>query len=171
MRIGGGAVSIADVTNRAARDLGFVRPFWLEEIRAGRAFVRGGERSEVGGQFAHIQLINPAASGITVIVYSAISDLSAGDRTHLVTHNAQLTGLIGLGVNLLSGGNAGAGMVRSENNAVAQGTSIALRIATSSFPIEWFPGWGFELGEGEGILLRAGLVNTRIGATFKWIEV
>ena len=171
MRIGGGAVSIADVTDRPARDLGFVRQFWLNEIRAGRAFIRGGERSEAGGVFSHLQLINPAGSGITIVVKSAIMDMAASDRMNLATQNDQLTGLAGLGVNLLSGGNAGVGMVRSVNDAGALGTGIAIRLSIGSTPREWFAEWGFELGAGEGILFRPGLVNVPIRGTFQWIEV
>lgn len=170
MRIGGGAVSIADVTDRVARDLGFVRPFWLNEIRAGRAFVQGDFVGASGGVFSHLQLINPAGSGITVIVHRIGVSVTVSGGVQVRVHNTALANLSGAGTNLLSGDTAGIGEVRNSQTAGVSGTSTATLRITSERPVPFPSDWFFELGAGEGILLVPTAVNIGLAATYEWIE-
>ena len=170
MRIGGGAVSIADVTDRTARDLGFVRPFWLNEIRAGRAFTFVGRIGPTAANFSHVQLVNPAASGITVVVYAIKTGDNVNAEIEVRTHNAELTNDIGAGVNLLSGGAAAAAHIRTEDNVALQGTLIERFPLLAGTPHEIVSGWHMELGAGEGLLIVPDGSNQRCFGNFRWIE-
>ena len=171
MRIGGGAVSIADVTNRAARDLGFVRPFWLNEIRAARAFARSVALAASVGDFGHIQLFNPGGSGITIIVHKIYPATNNQQEFVIQTHNTALTTLVGTGINLLSGGAAGIGELRTENILSITGTQLyrgrILGSTLIALPLEWF----MELGAGEGVLFTTTGSNEAHVDTFEWIEL
>ena len=171
MRIGGGAVSIADVTDRTARDLGFVRPFWLNEIRAGRAFVHAVRLAASVGDSGHIQLFNPAGSGITVIPYRLITATDANAALNLSQHNTELGTDNGVGVNLLSGGPASAAHLRSIDSAVGLGTILGETRSLADTPFEWYRDWLMELGEGEGLVSFSGTANILNMATFFWIEI
>ena len=171
MRIGGGAVSIADVTDRALRDLGFVRPFWLNEIRAGRGFVHSVRLAASVGNNGHVQLFNPAASGITVLVKRLSHSSGGAPLAHMTQHNTELTTDAGAGVNLLSGGGAAAAHLRSVDNSGVLGTIIGNHEIPATTPLLWFDDWFMELGEGEGLVAVNGSVNVSINATFFWIEL
>ena len=171
MRIGGGAVSIADVTNRPARDLGFVRPFWLSEIRAGRAFTGGVSIASSVGDNTHIQLLNPAASGVTILVRRLVAAPKGVDAHSVRTHNTALTTLSMNGVNLLAGGTAGLGAIRTVNNAGLLGTLARAFTLLTDTPFDLIREWDFELGAGEGILIVPGSTNNGLAAFYDWIEV
>ena len=171
MRIGGGAVSIADVTDRALRDLGFTRPFWLNEIRAGRAFTRGGTQLAVGGEFSHLQLFNPVGSGVTILVHRAQAAVNSTNITSYRILNVSTGALVGVGVNLLSGQAAGVGQVRSFSNVALQGTQARILQVNQVDFLDWVKDWDFELGAGEGIALAVDAVNVRIDAYLDWIEL
>lgn len=170
MRIGGGAVSIADVTDRTARDLGFVRPFWLNEIRAGRAFAGTIRQAPVVGQFSQCQLINPAASGIIVIVRRATGSLGADGVLRMTSHNTELTTDGGTAVNLLSGGAASIAHLRSQALGES-GTEMGNFKLLAIVPYDAGKDWIMELGEAEGLLLGHRSANNEIDAYFEWIEV
>ena len=160
MRVGlGGAVTVT-ATER-----------WLAEIRSGRAFTRGGFSGPTAATLSHLQLFNPAASGVTIIIRAVIVAVSATGLVAIVTHNTALTTLVGAGVNLLAGGAAGLGELRSLDNAVQLGT-IADRLSLiADTPSDVVPEWFFELGAGEGILVNSENANVRTIATYHWIEL
>ena len=171
MRIGGGAVSIADVTDRTARDLGFVRPFWLNEIRNGRAISRGERLNASVGDNGHIQLFNPAGSGITIIVHQIIYAPIAIDLCYLRAFNTELTTLRGTGFNLRAGSAAASGVLRIQDNAGLLGTGrdeFQFLARVSRFVVD---GWDIELGEGEGVLMVGNNTNQDSYCTYRWIEV
>lgn len=171
MRIGGGAVSIADVTDRVARDLGFVRPFWLNEIRAGRAFAAGTTFGADPGENSHVQVFNPAASGITVIMRRALINGGVDSMYEIATHNVALTTLIGQGVNMLSGGGASLAEWRSQSIAGLSGTQFGRVSLLAETTFEMMKDWQIELGEGEGVLIRQLIVAQNVRVTMEWIEV
>ena len=171
MRIGGGAVSIADVTDRAARDIGFVRPFWLSEIRAGRAFTRGRRLAASGGNFGEIQLINPAGSGITVIVHRLVGSMQTSAQIQIRQHNANLLTDVGTGFNLLSGGAASVAHIRTAIPAALDGTLNIERRVLTAVNEEWLRDWAYELGAGEGIFIAPNSVNVELAMAYEWIEV
>lgn len=170
MRIGGGAVSIADVTDRNARDLGFVRPFWLNEIRAGRAFSFASGLDPSVGNNSHIQLINPAGSGITVILFDLWVSITVTGLLQFHTHNTELT-LISTGTNLLAGGSASVAEIRRVDNAGLLGTAVNQFLLLADTPFNAAGKWLWELGAGEGILVVPGATNNGNTATYRWIEV
>ena len=171
MRIGGGAVSIADVTDRTARDLGFVRPFWLNEIRAGRAFTGFSHLGPTASNYSHVQLINPSGSGITVTIREILIWCDTADLILFSTHNTALSSLSMAGINLLAGGTAGTGTVREENNVAQQGTSMERLQILANTPTFIVTDWHMELGAGEGVLFVPGTVNQRMGMAARWTEL
>ena len=170
MRIGGGAVSIADVTDREARDLGFLRPFWLNEIRNGRAFMGGANLAASVGDNGHIQLHNPGGSGITVIVFSISHAVYADGTITLRVHDTAITTNTGNGQNLLRGGTGPVGDIRTVDNAGSLGTTMGSQAVLANTPFFWTEAWGIELGAGEGVLVT-GDSNVRHACTYLWIEV
>ena len=171
MRIGGGAVSIADVTDRTARDLGFVRPFWLNEIRAGRAF--SGETSLAAsvGNNSHLQLFNPVGSGITIVVKRIVTTPLADQSVEVRQHNTALTTLGMNGINLLSGGAAAIGEVRSQQNASRLGTRFRQLSLLANVPFDFAKDWDIELGAGEGVQLIGASTNVGIIGFYEWSEL
>ncbi len=170
MRIGGGAVSIADVTDRVARDLGFVRDFWLNEIRAGRGFALGDNQAAGAGLLSQIQLINPAASGVTILVRRVTASKPTAGAMLLKTHNVGLATDVGAGVNLLAGAAAGAGHVREVAGAEI-GNSVSRFQVPANTPIELVIDWSWEIGEGEGIVVVDLTANETPTVTYEWAEV
>ena len=170
MRIGGGAVSIADVTDRVARDLGFVRDFWLNEIRNNRAFHLGSGLAANVGNLGHIQLFNPAASGITVLVGQIDAGVQASRSIHLREHNVALTTLVGTGRNLDIGEGNSLAEIRTVNNAVELGTQLSAYRLEVELMIQVGPKWKHELAEGEGILIVNNLANDGVTANYWWTE-
>ncbi len=171
MRIGGGAVSIADVTDRTARDLGFVREFWYNEIRAGRAFTRGHVLGASVGNYPHIQLFNPVGSGIIIIVHRILVNVEATEGLRLNIHNTAITTDQGKGTNLLIGGDAAIGEVRSQDNAAQLGTLLWRIQVLASSPLDIVKDWYLELGAGEGILVQTHLVNRALYVAYDWSEL
>ena len=119
----------------------------------------------------HVQLKNPAGSGITVLVYQIMSSGAVNQRAHIHTHNADLTTDRGAGVNLLAGGAASTAHLREVSQAGVLGTSVWTHWTLADTPIQLGPLWGFELGAGEGILTRNEAVNTEFLSTWLWVEV
>ena len=171
MRIGGGAVSIADVTDRTARDLGFVRPFWLNEIRNGRAFSRGEQLGASVGNNGHIQLFNPAGSGITIIVHQIGYAPIANTLISLRAFNTELTTLRGTGFNLRAGSPAALGVTRVQDNAGLLGTGRDEFQGLARDFRFLVDGWDIELGAGEGVLMVSSNTNQDSYCTYKWIEL
>ena len=170
MRIGGGAVSIADVTDREARDLGFVRDFWFNEIRAGRAFFAGDRLGASIGNLGHFQLFNPGGSGITIVVHRVFQGVETALSVTLTLHNTALTTLVRQGVNLLAGGAAGVGEFRSQVNAAQLGTMGQYIPLLARTPYEMGKDWTVELGAGEGLIIMNQTANDGLYGNFEWIE-
>ena len=171
MRIGGGAVSIADVTNRTARDLGFVRPFWLNEIRNDRAFHRGGALAASAGNFNEIQLFNPAGSGITVVIKRILASVAAASGVMVRRHDPALATLDGTGFNLRAGGAAAQAVIRTTQIAALDGTRISEQLLGASVITPIAEDWNKELPANTGLLVTGRGVNIELMVYYEWNEV
>ena len=144
---------------------------WLSEVRAGRAFGFGDEQNGVAGQKSHVQLFNPAGSGVNALVRLTMVARGTAGVVGLCFHDTALTTDVGAGINLLRGGAAGACHVRKATDAADLGSQIfALRLqASASFEVtaEWLA----EIGPGEGIHWRDGTVADTLTVGFLWAEV
>lgn len=144
---------------------------WFTEIRAGRAFTRGLHLAASVGNVSEIQLLNPAASGVAAIIRSIKVGLSVADRVHLRTYDTALGTAVGAGFNLLAGGTAAKGLIKSANPAAEDGTLIEEYRALVDVTQEFVTDWGWELAAGKGILIATLSANEALAVTFKWIEV
>lgn len=143
---------------------------WLAEIRNGRAFETGGGQSGVALQFSELQLLNPAGSGVTVTIHRVVGTIGGVSSLFYRTHGTALATLIGNGVNLQIGGAASAAQFRSETVAAIDGTVIRAVDVLANTPVYLAEEWDAVLGPGEGVLVAGATANTRITATFEWVE-
>lgn len=144
---------------------------WFTEIRRGRGFVGGVFNGASAGNFSEIQLRNPAASGVTLLVRDIVLTVSATNHIDLRDHDAALATLGATGTNLLKGAAAANGQVRTATPAARDGTVILSFRLAGDTPLRPVPDWLFELGAGEGFLFTPNVVNVGLTATFAWIEI
>jgi len=143
---------------------------WIDDIRAGRAFAAGG--NEVGGaNMSFVQLMNPAGSGITIIIKALILCPTVTSINHIAVHNTALTNLLDNGVNLLSGGSDGLGEIRGQQSAVALGTRFMQIPLLDDRPYIVPGSWFMELGAGEGIVMNQSFSGVDGIANWHWIEL
>lgn len=141
----------------------------IQESKLGRAFFGGGFSE--GAAFAHVQLLNPAASGVVVYLTRFAGTNYAGSRLVIATRPTALSGA-SFAKNKLIGGAAGAATVHNQNNGSALGTEVAQFHSGTNIPTEII-GIGqppIILAQGEGILVR-GPSGNNIQGYFEWIEV
>jgi hypothetical protein len=141
------------------------------DMRAGRAFCLGGVCVSLAGNYSHVELFNPAGSGITALVCMAIFSCGAGDQVNLRTHNAALSTDGGAGVNMLLGGAAGVCHVYTERNVALLGTAVGGLDVLASTPVKFDPGWIAELPAGRGVIVVPNTANEAAKALFWWIEL
>jgi hypothetical protein len=143
---------------------------WLSEVRAGRGFVMGGVQAAVAAQQSHVQLLNPAGSARTLIVRGIVASSGGADVLRIARHDAALATLLGAGVNLLRGGTAGLGEVRTAANAGLLGTTefrVNILAGTPFIPV---PEWYCELDPGEGMLVGLETVAIALFTNYLWNE-
>lgn len=144
---------------------------WLSELRAGRAFSQTLALGATPAEYGHVQLFNPASSGVKIVVYTANAIGSSAMALYLSLYNTALTTDGGAGVNLLSGGSAGAGHIRSATDASQLGTALHF-IQHAAGEHKYFePRWLCQLGESEGVAVYASTVNVGMAVSFQWIEL
>jgi len=143
---------------------------WYTAVQAGTAFFAGHRQGATAGQFSHVQLLNPAASGVVIRVYYAAGGLNAAGRYRVNAYDTALATLVRNGVNCLSSGAAGIGELRTVDNAAALGAIIA-EIQTGVDNTTPCGGmWPFTLAAGEGILFTSPAANIGVAAQFWWLE-
>jgi len=146
-------------------------PLWLDALRDGLAFAHGKLVAALAANFSEVQLKNPAASGVIVLVYKINVGAPAGVTVQLRRHDADLATDAGAGTNLQIGGAAAAAHVFTDQLAAASGTLISeLHRPTNTDP-QRFPSWCAELDAGEAIVITTDAVNQAVSAEFFWIEL
>lgn len=144
---------------------------WLAEIRRGRAFALGEQLSATAGVYSVIQLVNPAGSGVVIIIRSILVSGPTAVRISVRNFNTLLGTLVGTGVNQLIGGAAGAGEVRREGRATIVGTHMVAGHLGANTQIQPVADWFAELDPGEAIVVTAHTVNVTLEAAYQWIEI
>ena len=150
---------------------------WLEYIANGEAYAAENFLIGVAGQFAHLQLFNPVGSGKRVRLRSVHATGVPAQFGGVSRHD---TPLITLGLpatfvieNLLAGGPVGFAQMRSVSSVATIGSLFWQLNAPGSSPAIYPPGgreWGFDLLEGQGILVQGALGGTSI-VNWMWVEV
>lgn len=170
MRLSTGVAASADVTDRTARDLGFVREFWYNEIRNSRGFVRGDISGPTAGQYSHVQLLNPGGSGITIVIRRIVVSGPTASQIAVRTYNTALATLVSAGANYNAGAAAATGVVRKEDNVAILGSPILFHRMGADRPCEVVSAWAWQLGAGEGVLLNAEVTNIAVYVSYEWVE-
>jgi len=144
---------------------------WLSEIRTGRAFTRGTGLAAVAANNGHVQLLNPAASGVNLIVRGIKFAVNVLGEIRVARYDTALGTLVGNGLSLLAGGTAALAEIRTATNVGALGTLMRQIPALASTSVELSPEWWIELGPGEGVVGIDMTVNDTVYGNFDWIEV
>lgn len=159
MRTGGGLYEIAQ------------RTFWLEQLRRGRAFGGGSNGAQVVGEVPLIQILNPAASGVTIILHRVVIQTTTAQQVNLQLSNTALATLQQQGVNLRAGSAAGLGAVRTASAVGAPGTLVNFYLIPVSQAVDLAVESLVELDAGEGVVIAGQTANTVVGAQFFWVEL
>ena len=147
--------------------------FWLQEIRAGRAFFAGEFKGGVAATITQIQILNPAGSGIKVLLKHAV--VSVGTTTSIIqfSHNVLIAGSVIVGKNLLIDSPASVALVRIDRitGGVAEpGGGSPTVTALPNTPTRFIPEWLVELAPGKGFLIRTVSSDIDFGFIFYWTE-
>lgn len=151
---------------------------WLQHVANGEAYAIEDFIIGVGGMFNHVQLFNPAGSGVRLRLRSAnhLNPIVIG--AHVRRYDVPLT-ILGPPVpfameNLLGGGPPPLGEVRSDRLAAPTGSAFWLiRSAandTGVYPPDGME-WGHDLLPGQGILMNSVVVGGVFIINWQWAEV
>jgi hypothetical protein len=143
---------------------------WISELAAARCFALGTFLAASAGNFGEIQLFNPVASGKTIDIYRGIACNQATNAIRYRLHNTALATLVGTGVNLLSGGAAGVGELRTNSPAALDGTQILIANVINFDPYGQAQVWLARITAGLGFLVTTNVVNDGLTANFYWNE-
>lgn len=136
-----------------------------------QAFMLGYERSNTGSQYSHIQIINPVASGIIVLLDSFRVSCSSSNEVMLAQYDTALSGSAGTPGNKNIGGAAAVATVLQESNVATLGTDIGKMKFGSTNGTDFINDYPFILGEGEGILAVCNAVNVALYGLLQWREL
>lgn len=142
--------------------------------RAATAFLGYGFQGLSAGNFAAVQLKNPAASGKLVYV-DRISGAGGGvaGKMGLYRHDVDLATAIGAAANKDLGGAASSALLKKITGAALVGTVIAERRvdangASGGYEFVFNP--PLRLGEGEGLVVQLNTVSSDVDAAFEFRE-
>lgn len=140
---------------------------------AGRAFSTAVEKGAVAAEYAHVQIFNPAASGVRVIVRAIEFMTGTTSGSNYIGHyNTALTTLVKQALSTLSAGAAGKAALRMAGDASSLvATDPLARVGAAAGVHTRFE---FKapvvLLEGKGLVIVAGDVNTYMRATIQHTE-
>lgn len=144
---------------------------WLTHLRAGRAFGGMALQSSSGTFVAQIQLFNPAASGIAVLLYMLTTTHVQGGVVRFGFHDTALPTGVTTVRNLLRGGSAPvATMLRTSATAVAI-EEFTRYGGVALLPERPIIQWICELGESTGINVQGLVATDDIEVSFLWVEL
>lgn len=160
------------ITPSAVTISGNVGVFNASEQRTseGTVFFRGSSQASGAGDNAHVQLVNPAGSGVTVDVKSIIASVNATVLMQLTSYGTNLTTDVGAGFNMDVGGAAGAAHVRKQVNVGILGTVLGELHVIAGSIFAWEFSSAIRLGEGEGIVIASNGNSDTVAANFGWRE-
>jgi hypothetical protein len=144
---------------------------WLDALRDGRAFAKSAFVGALAGNFSEVQLKNPAASGVAVLLFRSNVVVGAGGNMVMRHHEADLVTDTGTGVNLLAAGAVSAAHFRTAQVAAMDGTQIISVDPTVQNFSQGLPSWLVEIAPGEGAVFTTGAVNVNIGVAVFWLEL
>lgn len=143
----------------------------LSRVKANSCFCGMGSSAGVAGQYSHVQIWNPAASGKNLILNKISALFVTNSGAGINVSSAPLTNLTGKGVSKYLGGVASVGEIRNQTNAAALGTQVlnfGIEVSGGSkdFPFSE----PFVIPPGRGVIVQCGGVNISIYGSFQWNE-
>lgn len=139
---------------------------------ANQAFMGRAVRGAVVGQYSHVQLLNPAASGKRLVLKMVGGSGGTARGQELIRYDTALT-LVGNAPSKLVGGADSVAELREATNAAQLGTGSVLwqqTIQANVQPPHLVLAEPIVLEPGKGLLLRANVVNdTQVGC-FEFLE-
>lgn len=138
----------------------------------GAAFMLHQYCAAVAAQYPHVQLWNPAGSGVDLVLTKMALFCTTTQVIYIGSKAAALATAGGTSVNKKIG-NAGVslGLGKKENNAVQQLSNIFSGTLTgSALPVVWPIGNDIVIPPGQGYGTMGNVVNQDIGAEFDYYE-
>lgn len=134
-------------------------------------FAGRGVPSRVVAQYGHVQVFNPVASGVIVLIDNIMVHNSSSNLTAFHSRGAELAVDVGVWTSRSGVGAAGLAHIRTESNVVQLGTKLtSVRLSSNIghlFPIAY----PFELEAGESLILVTGIVDIIFEAVFWGREI
>ncbi len=143
---------------------------WLTYVKAGQAFNLGVLQAAVAAALGQIQLLNPVASGKTVLVRSLILEADVNSPVDIAEYDTALVTDAGAGRNLLRGGAAAVAHVRQQTSAALVGTVAYNSSILASSPFRPVDNWFYILAPGNGLVAQGEAANIAVRAYFQWAE-
>lgn len=143
------------------------------ETRPGTAFYGYQGLAAVAATYNYVQLLNPAASGVSV----EIDRIWCGCQTQaldfwLRRYDTALANTDGYEWPKEEGGATAAAELRYEKSASSWGSVRGSIVSRAAMATEiWIPVEPLILGEGEGLVLRGSVVNLETWGGFEWREI
>lgn len=137
-----------------------------------RKFCTGYASTGVPVNTGHVELWNPADSGVNVKVTRASCWLSAGGSFYVTFHSAALSTPSGVRINTNLGQSGDpAALTLSEDNAVPLGAVIGYYVYNAGAASSDIVQRPILLQPGQGLGMRAVTAATNVNANFLWEEV
>ena len=167
MRIGsGGSQDINTLQSDAAqfRNEDFV-------VDKAAAFMETAGQAAVAAEYSHVQLWNPVGSAIVSLVDGIIFKSNTTQDIYLRDTSTIFGALDSNWSNMKLGAADGITDIRTGTNAAIQGDALMI-LAILADTVIYVPlTYAFNMAAGEGLLVVAGTVNTKIAATYIGREV
>lgn len=167
----------SDVTDRLGRLVGVVRSEWANHLRNDRAFQFQTSQTGAAGQVGTVQLFNPAASAVDVLVFGAWGRLSVAGNLDVGFDGVAAATFVLNGRNLRAGGAASVAEIRRSSTVVEPGTLFTTHRADGTSVYAAGGGKDTESGlvcilpPGQGLDFTTNNVAVETWALFRWAEV
>ena len=167
MRIAGGGSPNVNVLNS---DAGQYRNRDFVSAQDG-AYMQGANQAAVAGKYSHIQLLNPAGSGVVALVDRVEFSTGAAGLIYFRYYDTGVTTLVQAWEPTLRGGNAGISQVRQDTNAAVLGTRVVRAEVLADTMYSFIFRYPVILAAAEGCMVAADTANTALLASFYGREV
>lgn len=145
---------------------------WFNDLRNGRCFGGYGTAGPTVGEYTHVQLYNPANSGVNLLVRACrFQPMGSSSNARLAQYDTPLTTVNTTVKNLLGSGAAPHAEIRGATNVAELGNAFFVMAAPTTSPSEFLDTWTYEIAPGSGLVVRATAVNIGISVNFIWSEI